>query len=120
MRGVDADAAGGGEVGGPGAGEAEQPGDGGVDPLALEAVGHRAAARRVSHRRRLARGVLGVALRRPCPVDADAAAGRARMISPAAATIAMSATLKIGQCGRVDEVDDVARGRARARGRSGR
>ena len=48
-RGVDADAAGGREVGGTGAREAEEPGDGRVDALTLEPVGneHRAG---VTHR----------------------------------------------------------------------
>ena len=117
------------QVGGPGAGQAEQLGDRGVDALAGQRLGDREAAVVAAGRRqRLLRR------RRPRPssrrpVGRSTRVPSSRMprnawtrISPAATLMQMSATLKIGQFGSIRKSIDVAlerAGLAEASGRSG-
>ena len=107
-RAVERHLPGGGEVGGLGAGQPEQPGQRGVDPLALEAVGDGQRAARSAIASAPAVGVPAARARPPRPVDADAAQGEQRDEHARRSTIAESARLKTGQCGSCEEVDDVA------------
>ena len=105
------DRAGGGQVGGLGAGEAEQPGERGVDPLALEAVGDgqgrgRQPCRCTPSAPSAPVPCLGACCGARAPSTPMPRSAR-KPISTAAETMAESATLKIGQCGSCDEVDDV-------------
>ena len=106
------------QLGGAGAGQPEHPGHRGVDPLAGQPLGHQddlvvggqshdVAPRSASSRRA---GVPSMPIPRKACIT----------ISAAATSMQMSATLKIGQCGQPEEVDDVALQERRARGTPGR
>ena len=89
--------AGGGEVGRLGAGEAEQPRERRVDPLALEPVGD-GQRPHVSHVAAPVRAGLGACRGARAPSTPMPRSAR-KPISMAAVTMAESATLKIDQCG---------------------
>ena len=117
------DRAGGGQVGGLGAGEAEQPGERGVDALALEAVGDGQGRGRQPSSLRVPVGATCLGGRAAVPRRRRRRRCRAARGGRSArppSTMAESARLKIGQCGSCDEVHDVPAAGPGRRGRSGR